>query len=218
MKTLTSKYVSLNDKELFYKMMLISTIMIGVCTTVKFQDTKLKYIQIANFDNDEFGNFDQVHIPNDEVVITKMISVLKPKFSHAKSSNVAKKIYRAFIKYKIEPQIIVAILDTESSFNHDLVSSSGDLSMAQVNVPIWNKEFTRMNLNLIEESKLKSDQSYSLEVMAQILQILKTRYSKKDRRWYARYHSHIKKHKGEYLSKLDARLKLLERSQLIALQ
>jgi hypothetical protein len=54
--------------------------------------------------------------------------------------------------------------------------------------------------------------------MAQILQILKNRYEKKDRRWYARYHSKTKKHKREYLSKLELRLKLLEKSKLLALQ
>jgi hypothetical protein len=218
MKNITTNFIARSDKGLFYQIILVSTLTIGVCSLVKDKSTKIDSIKISNVYNDQFGDFDKVHIPNKSPVIAKMISVLNPEFSSAKSNEVAVKIHQAFAKYKIEPQIIVAIIDTESNFNHELVSSSGDLSMAQVNVEVWNKEFMRMNLNLIEASKLKVDQAYSLEVMAQILQILKNRYEKKDRRWYARYHSKTKKHKREYLSKLELRLKLLEKSKLFALQ
>ena len=218
MKNITTNFIARSDKGLFYQIILVSTLTIGVCSLVKDKSTKIDSIKISNVYNDQFGDFDKVHIPNKSPVIAKMISVLNPEFSSAKSNEVAVKIHQAFAKYKIEPQIIVAIIDTESNFNHELVSSSGDLSMAQVNVEVWNKEFMRMNLNLIEASKLKIDQAYSLEVMAQILQILKNRYEKKDRRWYARYHSKTKKHKREYLTKLEFRLKLLEKSQLLALQ
>jgi hypothetical protein len=218
MKNITTNFIARSDKGLFYQIILVSTLTIGVCSLVKDKSTKIDSIKISNVYNDQFGDFDKVHIPNKSPVIVKMISVLNPEFSSAKSNEVAVKIHQAFAKYKIEPQIIVAIIDTESNFNHELVSSSGDLSMAQVNVEVWNKEFMRMNLNLIVASKLKVDQAYSLDVMAQILQILKNRYEKKDRRWYARYHSKTKKHKREYLSKLELRLKLLEKSKLLALQ
>jgi hypothetical protein len=217
MKT-TNKYTSRSDKELFCKIVLLSTLTIGAFSNVKNKNTKVESIKISSAYSDQFGDFDKVHIPNKSPVIARMISVLKPDFSSAKLNDVAEKIHQAFAKYKIEPQIVVAIIDTESDFNHEMVSSTGDLSMAQVNVEVWNKEFTRMNLDLIEAEKLKVDQAYSLEVMAHILHILKTRYEKKDRRWYARYHSKTKKHKREYLSKLASRMKLLEKSRLVALQ
>ncbi|MGZ3789020.1 MAG: transglycosylase SLT domain-containing protein [Bacteriovorax sp.] len=217
-----AKSISKTDKELFCKIILLSTLTIGMWPNVKSRNARVQAIKINNVYNnvytDPFGDFDKVHVPNKPPVIAKMISVLKPNFSPAKRNDVAVKIHQALTKYKIEPQIVVAIIDTESDFNHELVSSSGDLSMAQVNVEVWNKEFERMNLDPIEEEKLKADQAYSLEVMAQILHILKTRYEKKDRRWYARYHSKTKKHKTEYLSKLTARLKLLEKSKVVALQ
>ncbi|MBC7540523.1 MAG: transglycosylase SLT domain-containing protein [Bacteriovorax sp.] len=217
MKT-TYNNTSRSDKELFCKIVLLSTLTIGAFSNVKNKNTKVESIKISSAYSDRFGDFDKVHIPNKSPVIAKMISVLKPDFSSEKLNDVAEKIHQAFAKYKIEPQIVVAIIDTESDFNHEMVSSTGDLSMAQVNVEVWNKEFTRMNLDLIEAEKLKVDQAYSLEVMAQILHILKTRYEKKDRRWYARYHSKTKKHKHEYLSKLASRMKLLEKSRLVALQ
>lgn len=218
METRTSNLAPKYERELFAKIILISAIMTGLYSYFVNKTSKSDSIKIINVNYDHFGNFDQVHIANKSPVIAKMISVLNPELGPAKINDVAEKIHQAFAKYKIEPQIVVAIIDTESKFNHELISSTGDLSMAQVNVDIWNKEFERMNMNLIESSKLKADEAYSLEVMAQILHILKTRYGKKDRRWYARYHSKSTKHKKAYLSKLQFRLKLLEKSKLLALQ
>ena len=211
MKNLTAIFISKNEKELFLIILFLFVFIIALCS--RFQDTnqKIESIKITGVFRDQVGDFDQTHIPNKPPVIAKMISVLKPNFSLAKRNDVAEKIHKAFIKYKIEPQIVVAIIDAESGFNHELVSSTGDLSMAQVNVDVWNKEFQRMNLDLIETEKLKVDQAYSLEVMAKILHILKTRYGNKDRKWYARYHSKTEKHKQVYLSKLDTRLKFIKK-------
>jgi hypothetical protein len=105
--------------------------------------------------NDHLGDFDRVHVPNRSSVIARMITVLKPDFTEARINEIAAKIHSALNKYKIEPQIVVAIIDTESDFDHTLISSTGDLSMAQVNVDIWNKEFDRMNLHPIKAEKLK---------------------------------------------------------------
>lgn len=226
MKSLTTKFVSFvskDENELFCKIIFISIITFLFFLISMNKDVRLKPIKMSNtyklsdMNNDRFGNFDKVHIPNESPIIAKMISVLKPSFNTTKLNDMAEKIHQAFLKYQIEPQLIVAIIDTESDFNHSLISSTGDLSMAQVNVEVWNKEFSRMNLDLIETEKLKNDQVYSLEVMAKILHILKKRYQKNDRRWYARYHSKNKKYKKYYLCKIDARLKLLEKSKLVSI-
>jgi len=219
MKLLTIFVNSKNDLELFGKITTLSLVVLIVFSQVKGRNDIGDSIKINSIYNNQVGDFDRTHIPNRPPVIAKMISVLKPNFSNAKTAAVAKKIHLAFLKYKIEPQIVLAIIDTESDFAHDKVSSSGDLSIAQVNVEVWNKEFERMNMKLIDREKLVlDDPQYSLEVMAQILHVLKTRYEKKDRKWYARYHSKTKKHKDVYLSKLDIRLKLLKNSQILALQ
>jgi|GEM_PF-669277 len=219
MKAITHTLANRSDKELFIKIVLLSTIAIGALTNMKNKSTRLQSIKIHNIYSsvDTFGDFDRAPVPNKTPVIAEMISVLKPQFSAVKRQAVAAKIQKALKKYNIEPQIVVAIIDAESDFNHDMVSSTGDLSMAQVNVDIWNKEFERMKMMPIEAERMKEDQAYSLEVMAQILHILKTRYEKKDRRWYARYHSKTQKHKKAYLTKLSARLKLLEKSRVAQL-
>lgn len=219
MKAITNHIVTSKEKELFIKLVLLSTITIGVCSNMKNRAAvSSQPIPIKDVYVDPFGDFDQVDVPNKAPVIAKMISVLKPHFSPSKTQDVAQKIEMALSKYKIQPQIVLAIIDTESDFNHAAVSPTGDFSMAQINVETWNKEFERMKLNPIDVERLKTDQVYSLEVMAKILHILKKRYEKKDRRWYARYHSKTDKHKKVYLSKLSTRLKLIEKAKVVALQ
>jgi hypothetical protein len=216
MKKIKINFVSIKDKELFFKVALVSTLAIGVTVNMSNRKySKVHSFKIDNIYNDRFGNFDKVNIPNKPPIIARMISVLRPNFSSTERHNVAVKIHQALTKYQIPPQIVVAIIDTESNFNQDVVSSTGDLSMAQVNAEVWNKEFLRMNLGAIDIERLKADESYSLEVMTQILHILKTRYEKKDRRWYARYHSRTEKHKKVYLLKLESRLKQLENANLL---
>ncbi len=214
MKTITNYFISSSEKEIFISVTIFSIFLIGMCSIFNGNSQKFNSVKIDNFLHDQYGSFDQVHVSNTPRTISKMISVLKPGFRSVERNDVALKIHKALLKYNIEPQIIVAIIDTESNFNHEMVSETGDLSMAQLNVDIWNKEFERMKLSPIETDKLLEDKAYSLEVMAQILNILKMRYAKVDRRWYARYHSKTKKHKSIYLAKVSARLNLLEKNQV----
>lgn len=216
MKTIMINFTSRKDKELFFKVVLLSTLAIGTYSNLKRMKIKNQPIKISNVYTDNYGDFDRAMVPNKPPVIAKMISELKPGFSAIQKNDVAVKIHQVFKKHKIAPQIVVAIIDTESSFAQDAVSTSGDLSMAQVNAEVWNKEFQRMNIELIDVERLKIDEVYSLEVMAQILDILKTRYEKKDRRWYARYHSKTQKYKRAYLAKLESRMKRLEKLNLAA--
>lgn len=226
MKTLTT----FQDKELIIKFILLSTLTFGVHSNIRnFKSmTRLQPIKQDNIHNDEFGNFDVADIPNKPVVIAKMMKTLKPTISSTQKHELSMKIHEVLSRYDIPPQILLSIIDTESSFNQNAVSSTGDLSLAQINVEIWNKEFERMKKPLIDSERLKKDEKYALETMVKILTLIKNRY-KHDRRWYARYHSKTKKHKSLYLSKLEYRMKKLENSnvssfkktkkpQLIALQ
>lgn len=218
MKTITANLLKRKDKQLLFKVVILSTLAVGVYSNLKkLRGPKLAStpIKISKIHNGQYGDFDKADIPNQAPVIAKMISVLNPEISELQRQNIAVKIHQALGKYKIAPQIVVSIIDTESKFNQDAVSSTGDLSMAQVNAEVWNKEFLRMNLEIIDVERLRIDEAYSLEVMAQILHILKTRYEKIDRRWYARYHSKTKKYKRVYLSKIESRMKLLEKSNIV---
>ena len=205
------------DKQLLFKVVILSTLAVGVYSNLKkLRGPKIAPIKLSKIHNEQYGDFDRADIPNKAPVIAKMISVLNPKINEAQRQNIAIKIRQALGKYKVAPQIVVSIIDAESKFNQDAISSTGDLSMAQINAEVWNKEFLRMNLAIIDVERLKNDEAYSLEVMAQILHILKIRYEKSDRRWYARYHSKTKKYKKAYLSKIESRMKLLEKSNIIS--
>lgn len=166
----------------------------------------------------KLGNFDKVYIPNEAPLISHMISVVQPELEVNARNKIANDIHHAIKKYKVEPQIVVSLIDTESNFSYSKVSSTGDLSLGQVNVEVWNQEFKRMKLPLISKEKLVTeDQAYAMEKMAQILSILKKRHAKKDRRWYARYHSNTAKYKLDYLKKIEVRMKMLAGSRMLVL-
>lgn len=164
----------------------------------------------------KLGNFDRVYIPNEAPLISQMISIVQPELEINARNKIANNIHHAIKKYKVEPQIVVSLIDTESNFQYSKVSSTGDLSLGQVNVEVWNVEFSRMKIPLIDKAKLVTeDQAYAMEKMAQILSILKKRHAKKDRRWYARYHSNTAKYKMDYLTKIEVRMKMLAESRMM---
>jgi hypothetical protein len=212
MKTLTT----FHDKELFIKFILLSTLAFGVHSNLRNSKSTigLEPVKKNNIQNDEFGNFDVADVPNKPVVIAKMMKTLKPTISKAQNYELSMKIHEVLRKHDIPPQILLSIIDTESSFNQNAVSSTGDLSLAQINVEICNKEFERMKKPLIDSERLKKDERYALETMVKILTLIKNRYKEQDRRWYARYHSKTKRHKSLYLSKLESRMKKLESSNV----
>lgn len=167
----------------------------------------------------KYGNFDKAAVPNNVAIIAEMIGSVQPELDPESRYKIASDISYSVAKHKVAPQIMVALIDTESDFTYSKVSTTGDLSLAQVNVDVWNKEFARMKRPLIRRHDLvKKDQRYAMDVMGEILAILKKRYAKKDRRWYARYHSNTSKYKISYLNKLEVRMKLLSQSRSIAMK
>lgn len=144
---------------------------------------------------------------NEVKKIVKMIKAIKPKLNDYKATKLAKYLNVTSKKYKIDPKVMIAIIDTESDFDNSKISETGDLSLAQINTEIWNKELKRMKLPEIDQKRLKTDEKYALNQMAMILGILKNRHAHKDGIWYARYHSHTKKFKNVYFAKVDLRMR-----------
>ena len=160
------------------------------------------------------SNFDKLSLPNDERLIARMIEIVQPEIGDKEKIEYAKAISKATSIHKVNPQIIIALIDTESDFNYTKISHTGDLSVAQVNVEVWNKEFKRLKEPLIDVQKLvANDQTYAILTMARILSVLKKRHAKIDRRWYARYHSNTKKYKWNYLRKIEIRMRMLEKDR-----
>jgi hypothetical protein len=139
--------------------------------------------------------------------IAKMIKVIKPKINETKAMIIAHNLFNTSKKFNLDPKVMIAIIDTESDFDNSKISTTGDLSLAQINTTIWNKELARMKLPMINERRLQNDEKYALNQMAMILSILKNRHSQKDGIWYARYHSHTKKYKKQYYAKVETRMR-----------
>lgn len=192
-----------------------------VCLTVfaiGCSSVRLNKNMASQKDKDSFlknlSNFDQEVFPHDIELYSQMIAIVQPELSTELRKDYAFGIYEAVKIYKVNPQIMISLIDTESDFNARMISETGDLSVAQINVDVWNKEFKRMRLPLIESKRLiTTDQKYALKTMAYILQILKKRHEKKDRRWYARYHSNTKKYKWDYLKRIEVRMRMLDKSR-----
>ncbi|NOT78976.1 MAG: transglycosylase SLT domain-containing protein [Bacteriovoracaceae bacterium] len=147
-------------------------------------------------------------------VISKMIKVVQPDLKLSKRRQIALELYKSSKKFAVDPKIMVAIIATESNFNNDAVSSTGDLSLAQINTKVWDIEFKRLGLSKINIKRLKKDEAYALNRMGAILSILKARHAKKDNKWYATYHSKTKKHKDVYVKKVQNHLRSIAATSL----
>lgn len=146
---------------------------------------------------------------NHIALIAKMIKTVQPDLKEINANRIAKSLYNTTKKYKVDPKLMIAIIGTESDFVNTKVSTTGDLSLAQINTEVWNKEFVRLGLNQLNPKLLKKDEAYALGKMAEILNIIKARHGKKDSKWFARYHSHTKKFKDIYSIKVEKRMRMI---------
>ncbi|MFZ4715578.1 MAG: transglycosylase SLT domain-containing protein [Bacteriovoracaceae bacterium] len=153
-------------------------------------------------------------IPNSQVkerhveLVSSLITKLQTNVGVERANVISEAIIETSLKYKLDPRVLVAIIDTESDFRQGMISYTGDLSLVQINPSIWNREFARMKRELIDTKKLQNNEAYAIDKMGEILHILKTRYTA-DGQWFARYHSRTKKFKNLYHSKVESRLSLL---------
>lgn len=146
---------------------------------------------------------------NNVNLISEMIKVVQPDLNMKDRHRIAYSLFLTTKKYKVDPKLMIAIIATESDFDNKKVSTTGDLSLAQINTDIWNKEFVRLGLDKLNSKRLKKDENYALSKMAEILNILKARHGKNDSQWFARYHSHTKKYKNLYSSKVEKRMRMI---------
>ncbi len=146
---------------------------------------------------------------NNVNLIAKMIKVVQPELQKNVRNRIAYSLYLTTKKYNVDPKLMIAIIGTESDFVNSKISTTGDLSLAQINTEIWNKEFVRLGLDKLNSKRLKKDENYALSKMAEILNILKKRHSKNDSQWFARYHSHTKKFKNLYSVKVEKRMRMI---------
>lgn len=141
--------------------------------------------------------------------VQQMIQAVEKSVPEERQVRLARSIAAVSERYQIDPKIIVAIIDTESDFRHHMVSSTGDLSLAQINPRVWSKELVRLGRLPLAKDELHKSEEYAIERMSEILSIIKERHAKKDPQWYSRYHSNTKKYRGLYQKKLGHKMNLI---------
>lgn len=145
-------------------------------------------------------------ITKNHALLSKMIREIQPNLSEKKAYTLAKKIYTHSSNFNLDPKILIAILYIESNFRNNVTSKTGDYSMAQINVDIWNREFTRLGMSKLDKHLLKYNENYVIYKMAKILSILDQRKLKHDKNWYANYHSMTPKLKNIYAKKINSKI------------
>ena len=140
--------------------------------------------------------------------ISPIIQSLNPHISEKDADKYGKLIEDYSVRYGIDWKIIVAIIYQESNFKLDAAncSNSGcqDFGMVQINF----RNIKRLKLNM---GKLLTDPEYNIFAMSEMLIDLKKRFSKKDKRWFARYHSSTPSFKSIYYRMLKKHFKDIER-------
>lgn len=144
------------------------------------------------------------------IIIQKRMDV-----SRETADRIATLVIFASKKYNLDPRIMLAIIKVESDFEqnaHNKVSCSykretdklkcGDHSIAQINYHVWKDAFIRHKRKPLDFNRLKTDDSYAIFRMAEILDILREE-NRKDKSWYARYHSNTPKLKSNYKKIVD---------------
>lgn len=142
------------------------------------------------------------------IEVKKSVSKLAPHLSSDRQVKVALAIYDNSEKYNIPKKVLLSIIKIESNFKSTKVSSTGDYSIVQINLKIWNKEFKRLGLPSIDKNRIVKSDNYAISRMCIILNIIKSRHSK-DKQWYARYHSNTPEYNLIYQSKINKIMRLM---------
>lgn len=142
-------------------------------------------------------------VVNERIIeVKKKVSKLAPHLSEERQMKVAAAIDTMSIRYNIPKKVLLSIIKIESNFKSNAVSPTGDYSIVQINLKIWNKEFVRLGLSKIDKAKLVSSDEYAIGKMCKILNIIKSR-SPRDPKWYARYHSNTPEFNATYQLKIN---------------
>lgn len=156
----------------------------------------------------------EFEIKKDEV-LESIRNVVKPYIKDEKKlNNIVEAIYESSQSRKVDYALFLSILKVETTtFNQNAVSSSGDISVAQIKSEVWKDEFARLGKEPLDVEKLKTDSTYAIDRMGEILE-MHTKLKEKDPYWYARYHSKTPSRKLKYAIKVQKEYLKIKEKQL----
>lgn len=145
-------------------------------------------------------------IPKNLTQARASIMKIQPNLTNDDAQIIAEAIIKHSRHYGLDWKILASIIAQESSFRKDpqnCLNSKAkcpDLGLAQINYRTWKKELC------LDRTRLLIDISYNIETMAQILSQLKSKYGKKEKNWFTRYHSFTTAHRTKYANFLHNHL------------
>lgn len=142
--------------------------------------------------------------------IASDIAIFNSKLKPSTTLYLAYHIHKNALKRKIDPSKVVLLIATESDFNINAYNKAGDYSIAQINFPIWNSEFKRLNRKELDFLRLTNDPAYAINRMVEILEILKQRHPN-DRKYYTRYYSNTRYLRELYEKRIKRKQLTLQR-------
>lgn len=123
--------------------------------------------------------------------------------SRPNNKDIAKLIWIASNKHKVETEVLLALFMVESTFTQNKISKTGDMGIGQINPGIWKEEFLRRGLKSLDVARLQSDTQYAVDRTAEILSLLKKAGYKN---YYGVYHSKTKELRKIYTKRIHKQL------------
>lgn len=137
--------------------------------------------------------------------IKDSLARLGPNLSANKINYLSQLIYSAGERFSIDYRVFILILYVESNFQQAAKSNTGDFSIAQINLSQWKKPANKKRLvqtgHYLDHAKI--NESFAIEIMAEILHLMYKERGKKDLHWYATYHSKTPQYKQAYVKRID---------------
>lgn len=140
--------------------------------------------------------------------VCRAITTLTPGVSRDTAQAYTSSIVKYSKQYKVDWRVSVAIFKQESNFDHRVVNwKSHDYGIGQMNA----KTIQSRDIDL---GQLLTDHDYAIEQTFRMLKELQDKYgkidSRKDLRWFTRYHSFTPSIRAIYRKLLDKHLASIE--------
>lgn len=145
--------------------------------------------------------------PAQRNLTAEYIATLRPKMRAAEVVSLANSINVCAESRKLDPMVMVAIIEKESGFRKGLKACwphakkpgviTCDRGLAQVN-ELWIRKWK------LDEDRLQNDSTYNVCVQARILAAIKKESGSTDPNWVGRYHSKTPSKKLRYMNKISA--------------
>ncbi|MBU2249193.1 MAG: transglycosylase SLT domain-containing protein [Gammaproteobacteria bacterium] len=84
--------------------------------------------------------------PPPYIYLSKIIQTKQPKLDPIIATEIAKAVHKYSIKYQLPPELIIAVIERESTFRSTLVSNANCKGLMQINVKFHQEKLKKLNI------------------------------------------------------------------------